>query len=141
MGSNPPKEKGNSGKCFKCNNPIYCREKEYNGQVSLQWQNQEGGAHYNKDGTCKDQLNPGAPQSIAQKVTETKVVWEKLEEPSEDQKQLVAGLREVRSLAYDFTKEGHPELSENTNLFGQIVNANISHLLALAQIKATKESS
>ena len=140
MGSNPPKEKGNSGQCFKCNGNIYCREKEYNGTVSLQWQNQEGEAHYNKDGGCKSQSS-SEPQSIAQKVQETKVVWEKLEKPTEDQQQLVAGLREVRSLAYDFTKEGHPELSENTNLFGQIVNANISHLLALAQIKATKESS
>ncbi len=137
MPRNPPKELGNSGKCFRCNKPIYCKE-GYEGKPT--WKNNDGSSHYNKDGDCADSTK-FETQSVAQKVQETKVVWEKLDETSEDQQQLVSGLREVRSLAYTFTKENHPELSENTNLFGQIVNANISHLLALAQIKATKESS
>ena len=139
MGKNPDKIPGNSGRCFKCNEPMYCREIEYQGEKKPQWQQKEGGSHYDKDGGCKGVGTQSAASTPAP-VVESKVVWEKLDEKSADQDQLVMGLREVRSLAYEFTKEGHPELSENTNLFGQIVNANISHLLALAQIKATKES-
>ncbi len=139
MGRNPPKEKGNSGQCFKCSGNIYCREKEYNGLVSLQWQNKEGGAHYDKDGGCKiGQM--GSAQSISSKVQETKVSWNTLDDKSSDMKQLVLGLDSMRSLAYEFTKGNHPELSENSNLFGQIVNANITHLIQLALVKATKES-
>ena len=142
MPSNPDKVVGNSGRCFKCNGTIYCREVEYQGQKKSQWQQKEGGSHQDKDGGCKGVGGTSASIGSSQPppVVESKVVWEKLDEKSDDQTQLLGGLREVRSLAYEFTKEGHPELSENTNLFGQIVNANISHLLALAQIKATKES-
>ena len=140
MPSNPDKVVGNSGRCFKCNGTIYCREVEYQGQKKSQWQQKEGGSHYDKDGGCKGVSSGTQLQTITTPPVESKVVWEKLDEKSADQVQLLGGLREVRSLAYEFTKEGHPELSENTNLFGQIVNANISHLLALAQIKATKES-
>jgi len=144
MTGNAPKEIGNSCKCFKCGNPIFCRGKEYQGKTNPQWQNNDGKSHYDKDGGCK--VVSGGTATVANTTytsnvqPETKVVWGKLDEPSADQLLLVSGLREVRSLAYDFTKEGHPELSENTNLFGQIVNANISHLLTLALIKATKES-
>lgn len=116
--------------CNKCGATIGW--KESNGKwIPL---NEDGSEHKN---TCTGSQS----QSTEQRVLDTKVVWEKLDEKSEDQLQLVAGLREVRSLAYEFTKENHPELSENTNLFGTIVNANITHLIGLAQIKATKESS
>jgi hypothetical protein len=46
-----------------------------------------------------------------------------------------------KSYAYKITKETHPDLSENSNGFGMIVNAKTMQLLALMQIKATKESS
>jgi hypothetical protein len=140
MPSNPEKIVGNSGRCFKCNNPIYCREKEYQGEKKAQWQNQDGKAHYDKDGGCKVE-GKGFAETYTAPKSETKVVWSKLEEPSKDQLLLVDGLRELRSLAYDFTKETHPELSENTALFGQINNANMTHLLSLMHIKAVKESS
>lgn len=135
MGKNPPKEIGNSGKCFRCNKPIYCKE-GYQGNPT--WKNSDGTAHYNKEGEC---ANPNEMRTTGDGgASETKVVWEKINEISEDQNQLVQGLRELRALAYDFTKETHPELSENTQLFGQINNANMTHLLSLMQIKATKES-
>jgi len=133
MAKNPPKEIGNSGKCFRCNKPIYCKE-GYQGKPT--WKNNDGSSHYNKEGECNDSTSF---ETTTQK--ETSVVWEKLDEKSSDQTQLVEGLRELRALAYDFTKETHPELSENSPIFGQINNANMTHLLSLMQIKATKESS
>jgi len=66
MPNNPEKIVGNSGRCFKCNDPIYCREKEYKGNKSAQWQDKEGKAHYNKDGSCKGgsvNNGPSAPST------------------------------------------------------------------------------
>lgn len=138
MGKNPPKEIGNSGKCFRCNKPIYCKE-GYQGKPT--WKNNDGSSHYNKEGECADSGNFETTGKSSPQVTETKVIWEKLDEQSDDQRQLVLGLTELRALAYDFTKGYHPELPDNTNLFGQIVNANMTHLLSLMQIKAIKEKS
>ncbi len=139
MARNPPKDKGNSGPCFKCGATMFCREKEYNGVVTLQWQAQDGTSHYDKDGGCK--LGQ-VPKSVATTVTETKVNWVKISEDdkSEDMKQLVLGLESMRSLAYEDAKKTHPEMSESSNTFGQIVNAGISHLIELAKVKAIKES-
>jgi hypothetical protein len=140
MAKNPPKEKGNSGPCFKCGATMFCREKEYNGMVSLQWQAQDGTSHYDREGDCK--INQ-MPKSVAQTVTETKVNWVSIsdDEKSDDMKQLVLGLESMRSLAYEDAKKTHPDMSENSNVFGQIVNAGISHLIELAKVKAIKESS
>jgi len=141
MPSNPEKIVGNSGRCFKCNDPIYCREKEYNGNKSAQWQDKEGKAHYNKDGSCKGgSINEGT-QAKSYTPATTKVVWEKVEDKSDDMTQLQLGLKGMIGLAYETVKESHPELDENSTTFGQIVNARTAHLIALAQIKATKESS
>ena len=106
-------------------------------------------AHNVKDGqggwTCSDGSGSSSGfaqtyQSVASKVTENKVVWESMGKLTADQKQLKDGLSALRSIAYDFTKECHPELSENSNSFGQINNANMTHLLALMSIKAIKDS-
>ena len=138
MPKNPPKEKGNSGPCFKCGATMVCREKEYNGTISLQWQAQDGTSHYDKEGGCKvGQI----PKSVAQVVTELKVAWKELseDEKSDDMKQLVLGLKSMRSLAYEDTKELHPGMSENSNSFGQIVYATTHNLIELAKVKAIKE--
>ena len=97
----------------------------------------------NADGSDHKSTCSGKPTSdeVQFKVQETKVIWGKIDKPTQDQEILSEGLRQIRLLAYEFTKENHPELSDNSNLFGTIVNANITHLIGLAQIKATKESS
>ena len=111
--------------CNKCGQPIGWRQ-EGDKYIPL---NTDGSDHKPTCGGSKPQTQ------------DTKVVWGKLDEVSEDQAILREGLRQLRLVAYEFTKENHPELSDNSNLFGQIVNANISHLIGLAQIKATKEAS
>jgi len=136
MPKNPPKEKGNSGQCFKCNANIYCREKEYQGTISLQWQDKEGKAHYDKGGGCKVQGSVSTP--VAQ-IIESKVVWTKLDEKTDDQTQLQEGEGMFNSLAYETAVSRHPDMSQNSNTFGQIVNAIETHLIQLALVKATKE--
>jgi hypothetical protein len=146
------KVEGAKETCPSCKEEMVCNSiPGYQGGPSkLQWQNKEGRSHYLAKTFVDDKpvfpcrgvtITGTHGKSIPQMVQETNTVWEKLDEPSDDQKLLVDGLRDVRALAYDFTKEGHPELSQNTNLFGQIVNANMGHILTLALIKATKESS
>ena len=143
MQKNPTKEAGNNGPCFKCGVNIFCNEVEYKGTKKLQWQGEDGKAHYSFDVTtnitsCKSKVSEIYHAPTVQ--PEANIVWEKLYDKSDDQQLLLDALREFRSLAYEFTKEGHPELLENTNLFGQIVNANITHLIGLAHIIAIKES-
>jgi hypothetical protein len=145
MPRNPTKAKGASGPCFKCGNTMYCNEKEYQGLVSLQWQDNNGKAHYTRDGNCagaKD-FSPTINNmpSVAQQVTTQKVNWEEVpEELTEDEQVLLGGLKRMRILSYKDAKEVHPDLDENSNTFGQIVNAGITHLVNLALVKATKES-
>ena len=54
-------------------------------------------------------------------------------------KQLIAGLNGMRALAYQNAKELHSDMNVNSNTFGQIVNANMTHLIQLAKVKAIKE--
>ena len=140
MVKNPPKIKGATGACFKCGVPISCNEKTYNGMVSLQWQGIDGKAHYKKIG---DEFVCGGSnqQSTPSAVQETVVNWTVLpeEDVSADMKQLMSGLDMMRALAYQNAKELHPDMSVNSNTFGQIVNANIGHLIQLAKVKAIKE--
>jgi len=61
MPTNPQKTIGEQGPCFKCGKLMFCNEVEYQGNKKAQWQNQEGKAHYNKDGSCKDFQTPNMP--------------------------------------------------------------------------------
>jgi len=54
MPSNPEKVIGNSGPCAKCGKTIFCNANTYNNETKPQWQNQDGKAHYTKEGNCKD---------------------------------------------------------------------------------------
>jgi hypothetical protein len=48
---NPEKKAGNSGACWKCNQPITCvKTGSYNGVDQLSWQNPDGSGHYKKIG-------------------------------------------------------------------------------------------
>lgn len=145
MPKNPPKIKGSTGPCWKCGTVITYNEKEYNGTISLQWQGADNTAHYKKVGddfVCKTgSATQASTPSIAQQLMNGTVNWTEIseEDMSEDMKQLLAGLKGMRSLAYQDAKELHPEMSENSNTFGQIVNAGITHLIQLAKVKAIKE--
>jgi len=74
MTGNAPKEIGNSCKCFKCGNPIFCRGKEYQGKTSPQWQNNDGKSHYDKDGGCKVVNNTTATTSSTTYTSNIQVV-------------------------------------------------------------------
>lgn len=68
MPKNPEKKAGNKGPCFRCGNTITCGTVEYSGEVKLQWQNDDGKAHYDKEGNCKQWVTSsenivGTPQS------------------------------------------------------------------------------
>ena len=142
MPRNPNKEKGASGPCFKCGNTMYCNEKEYQGLVSLQWQDNNGKAHYTRDGNCAGGLPTiNNMPSVAQQVTTHKVNWEEVGEITEDEQVLLGGLKRMRLLSFKDTKQVHPDLDENSNTFGTIVNAGITHLINLDQVKATKDCS
>ena len=67
MPTNPQKVIGQSGPCFKCGKLMFCNETEYQGNKKAQWQNQEGKAHYNKDGSCKDFQTPNIVTSKIEK--------------------------------------------------------------------------
>ena len=95
-------------------------------------------------------LNPnGTPHFCEQKKEEYKspnqslfdtVKWDKIpeDEKTSDMLELVIGLKTMRALAYQDVKDVHPDMPENSNTFGQIVNAGISHLINLAKVKAMK---
>lgn len=56
-----------------------------------------------------------------------------------DQQNLMDAEEIYCKMAYDIVKTMHPTLDENSNLFGQMVNAKESHLVQLAKIKAIRE--
>lgn len=60
------KRVGNKGPCWRCNKTIYCNEKEYQGQKSPQWQNEDGKAHYDRNGNCAGSQESQHQQQIDQ---------------------------------------------------------------------------
>lgn len=66
-----------------------------------------------------------------------KTVWANAE-LDEKGEEILEGLKAFKNIAYHLAKEEHPEMSDQDNLFGQIVNANTTHLVQLALIKAIK---
>ena len=56
-----------------------------------------------------------------------------------DQQNLMDAEEIYCKMAYDIVKTMHPSLDENSNLFGQMVNAKESHLVQLAKIKAIRD--
>ena len=63
------------------------------------------------------------------------------DDKTDDMVELVMGLKAMRALAYEDARDVHPDMPENSNTFGQIVNAGISHLINLAKVKAMKARS
>ena len=97
----------------------------------------KGNKPLNPDGTqhsCKTEKKETQSQ-----IFDT-VKWDKLpeDEKTPDMLELVIGLKTMRALAYQDAKDVHPDMPENSNTFGQIVNAGISHMINLAKVKALK---
>lgn len=92
--------------------------------------NPDGSPHFCK-GEKREERSPNQPDTVK---------WERVSEDdkTEDMKELVLGLKTMRALAYEDAKDVHPDMAENSNTFGQIVNAGISHLINLAKVKAMK---
>ena len=115
--------------CNRCQAEITWPQPFVKGNKPL---NLNGSAHF-----CKTEKNEG--RSPNQSLFDT-VKWDVVpdEEKTEDMKELVLGLKIMRKLAYEDAKDIHPDMPENSNTFGQIVNAGISHLINLAKVKAMK---
>jgi len=50
MPTNPKKELGNSGPCYKCGKTMFCGEGY---EKKPTWQNEDGKSHYTQDGSCR----------------------------------------------------------------------------------------
>jgi|AACY02.18.fsa_nt_gi hypothetical protein len=130
------KAKFDNGKCYACGKTWKLGDEI--GQTGKT--NSKGNPAWCIDGAnCQGNMQTSG--TIGFKASEDKIIWKEPGELSEDEQILLAGQERVESLAYKITKETHPDLSENSNGFGMIVNAKTMQLLALMQIKATKESS
>ena len=71
MPTNPSKEIGNKGPCFKCGKEIYCNANTYNKETKPQWQNSDNKAHYDREGNCKGDNNQSSSSPapiVSQKV-------------------------------------------------------------------------
>jgi hypothetical protein len=76
---------------------------------------------------------------IAQRETE-KTVWPN--SPTDytpDQTNLMDAEQIYCKMAFDLVKSMHPTMDENSNTFGQIVNAKEGHLIQLAKVKAIRD--
>ena len=140
------KKDGNIEQCPNCHKKIYCRMTKGSEKYpsKLQWQNENGKAHYKfdfatKETSCnEDEVERSSNQSLFDNVKWSTVPED---EKTEDMRELVMGLKVMRNLAYEDAKDIHPDMPENSNTFGQIVNAGISHLINLAKVKAMKARS
>lgn len=114
-------------KCNRCEAEITWPQPFVKGNKPL---NIDGSAHF-----CKTQekidRSPNQPDTVK---------WDKItdDEKTSDMLELVVGLKTMRALAYQDTKDVHPDMAEDSNTFGTIVNANVTHLINLAKIKAMK---
>ena len=137
----PTTDKGN---CLICDREVMWVTKSYGGKFpdkkTLRNADDQQ-AHNVKDNqggwTCSSVT--GNTQSVGQQLTETKVIWEDPGELTEKEETLLGGLIRFRALAYKDAKDVHPDMNENSNIFGQIVNAGITHLTQLAKVMAIKE--
>lgn len=115
--------------CNRCQAEITWPQPFVKGNKPL---NPDGSAHF-----CKTQEKITEYKSPNQPDT---VKWDKIpeDEKTSDMLELVIGLKTMRALAYQDTKDVHPDMAEDSNTFGTIVNANVTHLINLAKIKAMK---
>ena len=95
-----------------------------------------------KDAWCPDGRNcQGLMETSGTQQFTNTAIFTDPGELSDDEQILVDGEKRLESIAYKIAKDSHPDMDENSNTFGQIVNAKTSHLEMLMLIKALKEKS
>ena len=121
------------GNCNRCQAEITWPVPFVKGNKPL---NPDGSQHFCKAEKKEEYKSPN--QSLFDTVK-----WDIIpeDEKTSDMLELVIGLKTMRALAYQDAKDIHPDMPENSNTFGQIVNAGISHLINLAKVKAMKTRS
>ena len=93
---------------------------------------------FTKSNEWKKTPGSGLPKQTTQPTEKT--VWPSAPaQYSPDQQNLMDAEEIYCKMAYDIVKTMHPSLDENSNLFGQMVNAKESHLVQLAKIKAIRD--
>lgn len=94
-----PKQKGAEDSCPSCQQILVCREKEYKGEISLQWQyKNKDEAHFNYDfktkkSSCKE--TSGVSQQSATVSTTDKLKLDGLKIPGEQMKQIIEASSEM----------------------------------------------
>lgn len=135
MPRNPEKKAGNQGPCFKCQQVMICNEIEYKGEKKLQWQDNNGKSHYDKDGNCK-----GTVQQVDNAVQAIKTQKIKLEDIKLDIPILEKALQVSRS-SIQFLKAieyvAYEELGQDTNPahIGMYVNIVANKLLNVPNLQ------
>jgi len=142
------KELDKMAKCPSCKASIICRDKITNSGPVLQWQNQNGQSHYlpPKDdpdnpgnkifGGCRpagEQNQSTTPQTAG------KTIWDIIDTKSSDMIELQTGSNVMRALAYENTKNSYPDMDDQSQIFGTIVNAEKGHLIQMRLIKQIKD--
>ena len=121
------------GNCKNCGNDIIWKTPYVKGDGPL---NPDSSPHRCKKQSDHQERSPN--QTLFDNVKWSRVPED---EKTDDMRELVMGLKVMRNLAYEDAKDIHPDMPENSNTFGQIVNAGISHLINLAKVKAMKARS
>jgi len=127
---------GVTDECPSCKTTVTCGN-GYNDK--LQWQ-YNGKAHYNF-ANGKVSCNPvdATEQSTSSQSGTTKTLWSSINGKTPDMQNLQDGLGTMIALAYESTKIDHPDLDDQGDKFGTIVNARTGHLIRLALIKSIKD--
>ena len=86
---------------------------------------------------CPNKAMGFTPQRKSGQSEQVATVWATAE-PDDKGYELGEGEKAFENIAYHLVKERHPDISDQSNLFGQMVNAKESHLIMLALIKAIK---
>jgi len=135
------KKDGNVEQCPTCHKKIYCRMTKGSEKypAKLQWQNEDGKAHYKfdfatKETSCNEdkvERSPNQPDIVT---------WPEIpdDEISPDMTELIIGEEWMIALAVKTAKKRHPSMSENNNIFGQIVNSIANRYVEMAKVKALK---
>jgi len=137
------KEEGRMEKCPSCKQSMVCNMTTGE-HAKLQWQNEDGKSHYMFDQatnavTCRGITSGETSTPQPNPDVKHKTNWSILDDKSQGQITLQDGFKGMRSLAYEIVKDEYPEMNDQSDKFGTIVNATIGHLIQMATITAIRE--
>ena len=119
-------------KCNRCQQEIVWSEK-YDANATKR------SPPNNKDGT-PHRCATGTTNPLESHQSESnRTLWSTLNNKTPDMKNLQDGSSMMRALAYESVKIDHPDMDDQSGVFGTIVNAEKGHLIQLALIKALKD--